>query len=158
MGRTRRLAASRTLLLAIVLCPVTVMAQGASGQRSSWFASLGAGQGWDNNVRYEADSSRISDQNRRLNATAQITRVRARTTLGLSASGSVVRYQTLKALDVVSPAWAAHVDERIDVDVRVAGVAEDHAPHASRGESGSHPTHIIGESRRRHRSVLDELH
>lgn len=102
MGRPRRLAASRTLLLAVVLCPVTVMAQGASGLRSSWFASLGAGQGWDNNVRYEADSSRVSDQNRRLNATAQITRVRARTTLGLSASGSVVRYQTLKALDVVS--------------------------------------------------------
>jgi hypothetical protein len=97
-----RCHARAKLALAVVLLPVTAAAQGGVAQRSSWFASLSGEQGWDNNVRYEADSSRISDQNRRLTATANITRVRARTTFALSSTGSVVRYQTLKALNVVS--------------------------------------------------------
>ena len=40
----------------------------------------------------------------------------------------------------------------------VAGVAEDHAPYASCVEGRSHASHIVGESRRRNCSVLDELH
>jgi hypothetical protein len=87
--------------LPILLVPVAVTAQSAP-QRSSWFASASAEQGWDNNVRYESDSSRISDSNRRLSGVIQATRARARTVLGLSANGSIVRYSKLQALNVVS--------------------------------------------------------
>ena len=100
-GLAARWAAGALLALAVVVTPVDVCAQGAA-QRSSWFASATAEQGWDNNVRYESDSTRIKDFNRRLTGAVQVTRVRARSTLGVSANASLARYEKLKALNAVS--------------------------------------------------------
>ena len=89
------------LAFAALLGPFTVHAQGAA-RRSSWFGGLQAEQGYDSNVRFDVDSARISDYNRRLTANLQAARVRARTTLTVSANGSVVRYQALKVLNAVA--------------------------------------------------------
>ena len=100
-GLAGRWAAGALLALAVGVSPVAVCAQGAA-LRSSWFASATAEQGFDNNVRYESDSTRIKDFNRRLTGAVQVTRVRARSTLGVSANASLVRYEKLKALNAVS--------------------------------------------------------
>ena len=90
--------------LAAALCPVAANAQGGGGAapRSSWFAGVQAEQGYDNNVRYDVDSARISDYNRRLTGSLSASRVRARTTLGIAANGFVVRYQEQKVLNAVA--------------------------------------------------------
>ena len=102
MDAVWRWPARAILALCGVLLPVAAQAQGGGAQRSSWFAGAQVEQGYDSNVRYDVDSARISDYNRRLTASVQASRVRARTTLGISANGSIVRYQELKALDAVS--------------------------------------------------------
>src|SRR5207237_6962728 len=63
-----------------------------------------------------------------------------------------------KAFNLFSPVRSAHVDQRIDVNVRVARVTEDDSPHSPRIERCPHATHIVGEASRRHRTILDELH
>jgi hypothetical protein len=104
------------LVIASLLGPVIAHAQGGA-QRSSWFGGLQAEQGYDSNVRYDVDSARISDYNRRLTASLQAARVRARTTLTISANGSIVRYQELKALDAVSYDISPGVTRRISANL-----------------------------------------
>jgi diguanylate cyclase (GGDEF)-like protein/PAS domain S-box-containing protein len=57
-----------------------------------------------------------------------------------------------------APVGAPHVHERVDVHVRVARVAEDHAAHPAPGERRAHAPHVVGQAARRHAPVLDELH
>lgn len=102
MYAVQRRSARAALALAGILLPCTAHAQGGGTQRSSWFAGAQVEQGYDSNVRYDVDSARISDYNRRLTASVQASRVRARTTLGIAANGSIIRYQALKALNAVS--------------------------------------------------------
>jgi hypothetical protein len=56
------------------------------------------------------------------------------------------------------PAGDASVDEGIDVDVRVAGVAEDDAADRLTVQRGAHAAHVLGKPVRRHAAVLDQLH
>jgi hypothetical protein len=102
MAHAPRPAARAILALSVVLAPHVLGAQGGGTQRSSWLATALAEQGYDSNVRYDSDSAKISDYNRRVTGSFQATRVRARSTLAIQANGAIVRYQELKALNAVS--------------------------------------------------------
>src|SRR6202008_3998620 len=60
--------------------------------------------------------------------------------------------------DALPPVGLGHVDQRIDVDVGIAGVAEDHTANLARGERFSDSLDVIRKLRERHCAVLDELH
>jgi len=63
-----------------------------------------------------------------------------------------------KSSDPGSPVSLADVYEWIDVNMRVPGVAEDDSLHFPFAERLSHAPYVVGQLRRRHRSILDELH
>ena len=63
-----------------------------------------------------------------------------------------------KSFHFFPPVEAAHVHQRIDVDVGIAGMAEDHTSYSSRLKRCSDSAHIVGKAIRRNCPVLDELH
>src|SRR5437660_230831 len=63
-----------------------------------------------------------------------------------------------QAINPVAPIGLSDIDERIDVDVRVAGVSENHAAHLALRKRLPDSLDVIRKFRQRHRAILDELH
>ncbi len=100
-GRELQGAARCTRVLAVVM----LLASAGSGlgaqrsitqararpeSRSSWLLVTTADQGWDSNVRFL--DSKDADEIRRMNSALTLVRIRPRSRIGVSASGSLLRY------------------------------------------------------------------
>ena len=72
--------------------------------------------------------------------------------------GDEIRHFEENLLDAVTPITSTHVQQWIDVNVRVAGVPEDDTCRIGPFESSSDSAHVRGQFARWHRRVLDELH
>src|SRR5262249_1673747 len=59
--------------------------------------------------------------------------------------------------DARSPVWITHVDEWVHVDVRIAGMAKDHASRLVRGKNLSNTADVCGKLGGWDRAVFDEL-
>ena len=60
--------------------------------------------------------------------------------------------------DFIAPVGLSYIEQRIYVDVRIAGVAEDHTVHFAFGERLFDSLHVIRKFGQRHRTIFDELH
>src|SRR6266550_7493655 len=60
--------------------------------------------------------------------------------------------------DSLPPIRLRHVDQRIDVNMSITGVSEDHAAHFALGQRRFDPFDVVRKFRERYRAVLDELH
>ena len=57
-----------------------------------------------------------------------------------------------------APVTACHVDERIDVRVRITRVPKNHPRHVEAPERCTDTAHILPKTVRRYTAILDELH
>lgn len=88
------------ILVAVPFSAVPACAQPA--KRNSFLFVTTGEQGWDSNALYVADSVKTSDFIRRFNATVQATKVKARGSVSLLASGSALFYDKLRPLNTLS--------------------------------------------------------
>ena len=63
-----------------------------------------------------------------------------------------------QGVESLPPIGACHVDQRVHVDVRVTGMAEDHPANLLTVECGADAGDVFAEALGRHGAVLDELH
>ena len=114
--RTQRLV---VLGVVALLVPARGQGQGGSGQaRSSWLWTTTGEYSWDSNVLYSPAETEQSDNVRRLNTSLRAVRARARSSLDISASGSAIRYQTLRALNLFSWDVTAGANRRVSANTR----------------------------------------
>lgn len=104
-----------------VLVAAPVQGQGgAATVRSSWLWTTTGEYSWDSNVLYSPAETEQSDYVRRINTSLRAVRARARSTLDLTASGSAISYQSLRALNLFSWDVAAGGTRRISANTGAA--------------------------------------